>query len=145
MHRGPLGTAALNLELQRVLNPRARGSTRDTTRASASSLAGKGEGEGEVGDELHHDDAGDSDASGAALTPGDRVMQHRNNYDHGVVNGSIGKALAELPSIRLLTVRCTHRNSPLLWYFRWSCIPRLGHLRDGHPHPRAVRGTRWLF
>jgi len=80
VHRGPHGTRHVNNTLQRLLNPRARG------RHPASSTAADG-GSGGVLDDGDDASAGGDDA---VLLPGDRVLQVRNAYDLGVVNGSIG-------------------------------------------------------
>ena len=96
MHRGPLGTTALNSILQRALNPRAKagrglvsstGGTLGQHDQEASTLDGVGEG----GEE----DSAENGGGDIVLAPGDRVMQSRNNYEDGVVNGSIG----ELPML----------------------------------------------
>jgi hypothetical protein len=79
MHRGPMGTVAINHALQLELNPLARAT--GPTALLANVALGDGA-EGGDGD-------GDDVPSGRALL-GDRVLQTRNNYDDGVVNGAVG-------------------------------------------------------
>lgn len=71
MRRGPLGTNQLNEMLRPVLRKSdARGVQRETDGAPAAGRWG-------------HDSA-------PAVGVGDRVMQKKNNYDFGVVNGDVG-------------------------------------------------------
>jgi exodeoxyribonuclease V alpha subunit len=112
IHRGELGTIALNQALQERLNP--------PRPASGPDAAGQREGTGEHGEPDHPQGAGEageaesesdaesagdaddaSDADGASEAAeirrgehvyrvGDKVMQLRNDYDRGVFNGDIG-------------------------------------------------------
>ncbi|MBI4574035.1 MAG: AAA family ATPase [candidate division NC10 bacterium] len=63
MHRGPLGTTALNAVLQAALNP-ARAGVREITRGAHT------------------------------FRIGDRVLQLRNNYDRGTLNGELGRVVS---------------------------------------------------
>lgn len=71
MHKGPLGSSALNAALQTRLNP--------------------GEGGLERG--------------GATYRPGDKVMQTRNDYELGVLNGEMGRVEAVDVGARRISVR----------------------------------------
>jgi exodeoxyribonuclease V alpha subunit len=74
-HRGPLGVAHLNEQLQELLNP---------SRGAFSEL--------ELG---HNSRGGTPEVSGRRLfRVGDRVMQLRNNYDKNVFNGDMGRVAA---------------------------------------------------
>jgi exodeoxyribonuclease V alpha subunit len=64
MHRGPVGSLALNARLQEVLNPGPR------TEPVPALAMGR-----------------------AVYRPGDKVMQLKNDYDHGVWNGDVGSVL----------------------------------------------------
>ena len=96
MHRGELGTVSLNSKLQAILNPekaKAAGSTASSTSDATASFSSSGfvGAEGGAGAGSGDDDADDSLlCRSLRIRAGDRVMQMRNCYERGIVNGSIG-------------------------------------------------------
>jgi exodeoxyribonuclease V alpha subunit len=69
MHRGPCGSLALNLALQQAINP-----------------------SGDKVQDANVDAVVEATPANTrpAMRPGDKVMQLRNDYDHGVFNGDVG-------------------------------------------------------
>ena len=84
MRRGVLGTENLNKRLQEVLNPT------DTTPAAHPLIKKR------IGPGTHSQSPNISNPSVTAggFRVGDKVMQVRNNYDHDVFNGDIGRVIA---------------------------------------------------
>jgi exodeoxyribonuclease V alpha subunit len=85
IHRGELGTIALNQALQERLNP--------GPRAAQAATAGSGDGAGgptEAGGDGGAVEPVEIRRGEHAYRVGDKVMQLRNDYDRGVFNGDIG-------------------------------------------------------
>jgi len=92
MRRGPLGTNALNEQLRTVL--RKKDAKNAATLASGqASPAAFGSNEPQSGL-----------LTSGPLTVGDRVMQRRNNYEFGVVNGDVGFVADVSPDGSILVV-----------------------------------------
>ena len=107
MHRGIAGTANLNIELQKMLNPSEGGLMRGELRFS----------------------------------PGDKVMQVRNDYERDVYNGDIGR----IESMDARTRRCTVRFDDRSVGYDFSDMDRLAlayavsvHKSQGSEYPAVV-------
>ena len=93
-HKGPLGTTALNEQIQRLVQrkrfgvevpPHAVAGPHPSTVTHGSRAQSQGS---EVG--KTRDLASRGSRRRAPLYPGDKVIQIRNNYDLGVMNGAVG-------------------------------------------------------
>ncbi len=98
-HKGPLGTAALNIELQRLLQAKLHGVEAPPTRPGRR----------------------------PRLLLHDKVIQRRNNYDLGVMNGTIGQVVEVNPRSHDLVVRFFDREEREV-----ALSAKKGHLQDLH-------------
>lgn len=88
IHRGELGTIALNQALQERLNPGRPAQPSDGAGVPGEGAGARGEGEG--GEAESAAGAAEIRRGEHVYRVGDKVMQLRNDYDRGVFNGDIG-------------------------------------------------------
>ncbi|HOZ49060.1 MAG TPA: AAA family ATPase [Candidatus Hydrogenedentes bacterium] len=93
-HKGPLGTTALNEQIQRLVQRKRFGvevppHTVAGPHPSTITHGSRAQSQGSDADETR-DLASRGSRRRAPLYPGDKVIQIRNNYDLGVMNGAVG-------------------------------------------------------